>query len=208
MAASNLDPLVMPPAPPPAAPPPGAATPPAQQLPITLDAQSVEGGLGNMNQVFHKVHIAQGPMSIDAELGQASSLDFDNSLWTFRGNVKITMNQGQLLSDEARITFIDKHLRKALVEGKPATFEQRVQKTGKLAQGKAAAIDYDAASGIVHLTDNAWVSDGQNEIRGESLKYNVIAQSIVAESSEQNSQRVHIVITPPPPQPASAAPKP
>ena len=53
--------------------------------------------------------------------------------------------------------------------------------------------------GIVHLTKNAWVSNGEDEIRGESLKYNVLAQSIVAEASEQGSQRVHIIITPPPP---------
>ena len=33
------------------------------------------------------------------------------------------------------------------------------------------------------------------------LKYNVLAQNIVAESSEQGSQRVHIIITPPPSKP-------
>ena len=41
----------------------------------------------------------------------------------------------------------------------------------------------------------------QNEIRGESLKYNVLAQSIVADAADQGSQRVHIIITPPPPRP-------
>jgi lipopolysaccharide export system protein LptA len=54
---------------------------------------------------------------------------------------------------------------------------------------------------VVHLSKNAWLSDGQTEIRGESLKYDVLAQSIVAESSEQGSQRVHIIITPPPSKP-------
>jgi lipopolysaccharide export system protein LptA len=49
------------------------------------------------------------------------------------------------------------------------------------------------------------LSDGQNEIRGESLKYNVRAQSVAAEAAEQGSQRVHIIITPPPPK--SASPK-
>jgi lipopolysaccharide transport protein LptA len=48
----------------------------------------------------------------------------------------------------------------------------------------------------VRLTKNAWLSDGQNEVRGESLKYNVIAQSIIADAVDQNSQRVHIIITP------------
>ena len=83
----------------------------------------------------------------------------------------------------------------------PAEFEQRIEKTGKIAHGHADTIDYDASKGIVRLLKNAWLSDGQNEIRGESLKYNVLAQSIVAEAAEQNSQRVHIIITPPPAKP-------
>ena len=168
-----------------------------EQQTISLDAQSSELDYKNDNLVFRKVRIAQGNMSVSADLAQATGLDFDNSRWVFRGNVKITMEQGLLTSDEAEITFAKKLLAKAIVHGKPAAFEQRIAKTGKLAQGRAEAIDYDVAKGVVHLSQNAWLSDGQNEIRGESLKYNVLAQNIVAESSEQGSQRVHIIITPP-----------
>jgi lipopolysaccharide transport protein LptA len=175
-----------------------AAQPQAQ--PIVLDAQSADGDLANNNVVFRKVRITQGGMSVAADVGQGTQqktrLDFENSLWVFRGNVKITMDTGQLTSDDAQINFV-----KAVVNGKPAAFEQRVAKTGKLAQGHAETIDYDAGKGLVRLSKNAWLSDGQTEIRGESLKYNVLAQSIVAEAAEQGSQRVHIVITPPPAKP-------
>jgi lipopolysaccharide transport protein LptA len=171
------------------------------QQPISLDAQSTEVDLRNNNAIFHKVRIAQGSMVVSADQGQATrhttSLDFENSLWVFRGNVKITMDQGQLTSDDAQITFANKLLTKAVVNGKPAAFEQRVAKTGKVAQGHADTIDYDVSKGVVHLSKNAYLSDGQNEIRGESLKYNVLAQNVVAEGSEQGSQRVHIIITPP-----------
>jgi lipopolysaccharide transport protein LptA len=182
-----------------------AATAPAQQA-IALDAQSSELDLRNNNVIFRKVHIAQGAMSVSADQGQATKqatgLDFDNSLWVFRGNVKITMaDEGELTSDDAEINFTKKALSKAVVNGKPAAFEQRVAKTGKVAHGRADTIDYDARKGVVFLSKNAWLSDGQTEIRGESLRYNVLAQSIVAESSEQGSQRVHIIITPPPSKP-------
>jgi lipopolysaccharide export system protein LptA len=119
----------------------------------------------------------------------------------FRGNVKITVEEGLLTSDDAEISFAKKALSKAVANGKPAAFEQHVAKTGKVAHGRADTIDYDAGKGVVRLSKNAWLSDGQTEIRGESLKYNVIAQSIVAESSDQGSQRVHIIITPPPSKP-------
>ena len=173
-----------------------------EQQTISLDAQSSELDYKNNNLLLRKVRIAQGAMSVAADLAQATGLDFDNSRWTFHGNVKITMDQGQLNSDEADVTFAKKLLAKAVVNGNPASFEQRIAKTGKLAQGRADSIDYDVAKGVVHFSKNAWLSDGQNEIRGESLKYNVLSQNIVAESSEQGSQRVHIIITP------QAVPKP
>ncbi|GAC1499948.1 MAG: hypothetical protein NVS1B6_06060 [Steroidobacteraceae bacterium] len=168
-----------------------------QQQSIALDAQSSELDYKNNNLLFRKVRIAQGNMAVSADLAQATGLDFENSRWVFRGNVKITMDQGLLTSDDAEITFAKKLLSKALVNGKPAAFEQRIAKTGKLARGRADTIDYDVAKGVVRWSKNAWLSDGANEIRGESLKYNVLAQNIVAEGSEQGSQRVHIIITPP-----------
>ncbi|MGO9514555.1 MAG: lipopolysaccharide transport periplasmic protein LptA [Steroidobacteraceae bacterium] len=180
-----------------------AAAPAKQQQIITLDAQSSELDLRTNNVLFHKVRITQGNMAVSADqgqaAGQASGLNFDNSVWTFRGNVKITMEQGELTADDAQINFIRKLLATAVAHGKPAEFEQRIVTSGKIAQGRADTIDYDAAKGIVRLSRNAWLSDGQNEIRGESLKYNLSAQSIVADAAEQGSQRVHIIITPPPP---------
>ncbi|HWG69240.1 MAG TPA: lipopolysaccharide transport periplasmic protein LptA [Steroidobacteraceae bacterium] len=183
-------------------PPAPAIAAHVEQQTISLDAQSSELDYKNNNLLFRKVRIAQGSMSVAADLAQATGLDFDNSRWMFHGNVKITMDQGQLSSDEADVTFAKKLLAKAVVNGNPASFEQRIAKTGKLAQGHADSIDYDVAKGVVHFSKNAWLSDGQNEIRGESLKYNVLSQNIVAESSEQGSQRVHIIITP------QAVPKP
>jgi lipopolysaccharide transport protein LptA len=168
-----------------------------EQQNISLDAQSSELDYKNNNLVFHKVRIAQGNMSVAADQAQATGLDFENARWVFRGNVKINMDQGQLAADDAEIIFAKKLLAKATVNGKPASFEQPIAKTGKLARGRADSIDYDVAKGVVHLSKSAWLSDGQNEIRGESLKYNVLAQNIIAEGSEQGSQRVHIIITPP-----------
>ena len=168
-----------------------------EQQAIQIEAQSSEMDFKNNNLIYKKVRISQGSSSVAADQAQGSGLNFDNSHWVFRGNVKIAMDQGQISSDEADITFSNKLLSKAVVNGKPAAFEQHMAKTGKLVQGHADAIDYDVIKGVVHFSKNAWLSDGQNEIRGESLKYNILAQSVAAEAAEQNSQRVHIVITPP-----------
>jgi lipopolysaccharide transport protein LptA len=170
-----------------------------------LDAQSADADLASNNVLFRKVKITQGDMAISADQGQGTQqktrLDFENSLWVFRGSVRISMADGQLNSDDAEISFVNQLLSKAVVNGTPATFQQRVQKTGKLAQGHADVINYDAGKGVIVLSKSAWLTDGQYEIRGESLKYNMVAQSIVADAADQGSQRVHIVIPPPPPKP-------
>src|SRR5580698_1755723 len=168
-----------------------------EQQNIVLDAAYSEMDLKSNNVIFHKARISQGNMSIAADQAQGSGLDFDNSHWVFRGNVKITMEQGTLASDEADIAFAKKLLAKAVVNGKPAIFEQKLARLGKTAKGHADTIDYDVGKGIVHFSKNAWLSDGDREIQGESLKYNLLTQTIIAEASEQASQRVHIIITPP-----------
>jgi lipopolysaccharide export system protein LptA len=178
------------------------------QLPILLDAQSTELDLRTNTAVFNKVRISQGNMAITADQGhatQTNALNFDNNLWVFRGNVKITMDQGLLTSDEAQITFLNKVLTRAVANGKPAEFQSLVATTGKVVHGRANTVDYEVGKGVVHLSGDAYLSDGQNEIRHDSLKYNIGAQSVVAEAAEQGSQRVHIIITPPPPK--SAQPK-
>jgi len=174
---------------------------------ILLDAQSTSIDLKTNSAVFSRIRISQGTMAITADQGQASQqrsadMYFENNVWNFRGNVKITMDQGQLLSDDAQITFVNSLLSKAVVNGKPASFEQTVAKSGKLAKGSADSIDYDAAKHVVRFLKDAYLSNGDNEIRGQSLKYDVLAQKVIAEEAEQNSQRVHITITPPPPKTA------
>src|SRR5882757_5314401 len=65
---------------------------------IVFDADSCDVDLANNNELCRKVRITQGNMSIAADQGrgtqQKTAPDFDNSLWIFRGSVKITMDQG------------------------------------------------------------------------------------------------------------------
>jgi lipopolysaccharide transport protein LptA len=171
---------------------------------ITLDAASSEVDLRTNNVYFRKVRIAQGSMSVTADQGQATREgigNFENSLWQFHSNVKITTEDGQLQADEAQVDFAKRLLSRAVAHGKPAEFQERIEKTGKLVHGHAENIDYDATKGLVVLSKGAWLSDGQNEVTHDSLKFDLQAQRIIADPGEQESQRVHIIITPPPSKP-------
>ncbi len=113
-----------------------------RQADILLESQSVSIDLKTNSAVFTKIRISEGAMSITADQGQANQqrstdMYFENNVWNFRGNVKITVEQGQLFSDDAQITFVNNVLSKAVANGKPASFEQTVTKTGKPAKGHA-----------------------------------------------------------------------
>ena len=182
------------------------------KAPILLDAQSTSIDLKTNSAVFSKIKISQGTMSISADEGKASQqrsadLYFENNVWYFKGNVKITLETGQLTSDDAQITFVNSLLTKAVVNGKPAAFQETIAKTGKLAKGNADTIDYDASKHIVRFLKDAYLSNGDNDIRGQALKYDVVGQKVIAEEAEQNSQRVRITITPPPPKSSPTPPK-
>ena len=196
------------------APPAQANAAPAsardRQADILLEAQSTTIDLKTNTAVFSKIRITRGAMSITADQGQANEqrskdLYFENNVWNFRGNVKIAVEQGQLFSDDAQITFVNNALSKAIANGKPASFEQTVTKTGKPAKGHADTIDYDANKHLVRFLKDAYLTNGDHEMTGQALKYDVLGQKVIAEEAEQNSQRVRIVITPPPPK---TAPKP
>ena len=179
----------------------------ASREPIQLEAAGpMELDYGNNQLLFHKVKITQGAMSIVADVARATGVDFDNSHWVFQGGVHIVMPQGQLAADGADVTFEQKLVQRSLITGKPATFEQHEAVGGKLVQGHAESIDYDVTHGLIRFTHNAWLSDGLNEIHGESLKYFVLERRMVADSADQGSQRIHITITPPPAAPAPATP--
>ena len=65
-----------------------------------------------------------------------------------------------------------------------------------MARGHADEIIYDVNEGTVRLTDNAWLSDGTNEISGPLLVYNIRAQRVQAAAQSGTDQRVHIIIQP------------
>ncbi len=176
-----------------AAPP---APPPAQQ-PINLDAASTEVDGRTNTLVFTDVVISQGATRVQAEHARATGLNFANSRWTFDGKVRIDAElHGNLRSDQATIEFRDNHIARATVTGKPAEFEQKRTDSEQLARGHAGEIVYDLSDGTVRLTDDAWLTDGQNEISGPLLVYNIREQRVQAAASPGTDQRVHITITP------------
>ncbi|HXQ63618.1 MAG TPA: lipopolysaccharide transport periplasmic protein LptA [Steroidobacteraceae bacterium] len=171
------------------------AVPPLDRdQPIYVKARSSDFDYKNNTLVFHGVRIEQGRFAVQADEAMATGLDFNDSHWVFRGGVTITTPDSSLVSDEARVAFAANAVATAQITGTPAAFEQKRDK--RVARGHAAHIDYDFAAGTVRLTDDAWLSDGDNEINGRTLLYDMRSQRVRANAEEQGSQRVRITIIP------------
>ena len=174
-----------------------AAVVPTHQLPITVDAASSEVDYRTNTVVFSQVVISQGAMRVQADHAHASGLNFANSRWTFEGHVRIDAEpRGNLRSDQAVVEFRDNHIARATASGKPAQFEQPRADSQQMARGHAEEIVYDVNEGTVRLSNDAWLSDGVNEISGPLLVYNIRAQRVQAATQPGSDQRVHITITP------------
>jgi lipopolysaccharide transport protein LptA len=168
----------------------------ARKLPIDVDSSRIDAKGDTV--VFQDVVITQGETKVQADRARVTGLDnFDNSHWTFEGNVRITGEQhGNLKSDLAVVEFRNKDIAKATVTGNPAEFEQKRSDTAEVARGHAREIVYNVNDGTVRLSNDAWLSDGHNEISGPELVYNIREQHVQAATKPGSDARVHITIDP------------
>jgi lipopolysaccharide transport protein LptA len=164
----------------------------ARRLPIDIASSRVDYKGDTVD--FQNVTITQGDTKVQADRAHAVGLDdFDNSRWTFEGNVRINGEQhGSLKSDVAVVEFRNKYISKATVTGNPAEFEQKRTDTDEVARGRAREIVYDVSEGTVRLSNDAWIWDGHNELSAPELVYNIREQHVQAAAQPGNQVHLHI----------------
>jgi lipopolysaccharide export system protein LptA len=173
-----------------------AAGPRKSDQPISLDAASSDFDYRNNTLRFRQVRIVQGTVRVEAEEATATGLNFENSRWEFHGNVHIDVEGGSLASSEAQVTFVNNEITTAVITGSPATFEQKLKETDDIAKGRAGRIEYDFTAGNVQLVQDAYLTDGRNDIHGQTLVYSIRDQRVLAEAGAQGQERVRITINP------------
>jgi lipopolysaccharide transport protein LptA len=137
---------------------------------------------------------------IEARRARATSVDFEDSKWTFEGDVRIHMDQprGSLKSDRAVVAFRNNQIESVTITGSPAEFEQKRAESNSTARGRAGKIVYDFSTGTVTLSDDAWISDGGGkEIKSAQLLYDISKQAVLGTSKAgDGGERVKITINP------------
>jgi lipopolysaccharide transport protein LptA len=178
-----------------------AAQSPRDAEKIVVDAVPVDINTRDNTAVLRDVVITQGETRIEAaEAVAKGGLDFENGEWTISGNVRIRAEGGNLRADKAVVLFRNNLISRATITGTPAEFEQQ-RKDGSTSRGRAPTIDYETTQGTVSFRDDAWLSDGCNEMTAKELVYNIKAQSVQGQSARSSTTpgadgRVRIVIQP------------
>lgn len=173
-----------------------AASNPVMDRP-TLDASSLvlDGPSNLMVLTDVRISTQNGYVIKAGEARTTDSNNFNNSTWTFAHKVEIATPNGSSTADTATVSFVDNQISTLHVTGSPATFEQHAADK-VVAQGHADNIDYDLKQHTVRLTNNAWVSYGQNECRAVALVYNIILQRVSANRADQQGERIICTIAP------------
>jgi len=175
---------------------PGPNPGPNRSADVSVDAAFSEVDYRSNTVFFRDVVVSQGGMRVAADEARATGLNFDNATWTFNGNVRIAVEGGGLTSSSARVDFRGNRMTLATITGTPAQFEQQRSVDGSMARGRAGSIQYQVDAGVVTLSNEAWLSDGRNEISGQVLVYNIRDQQVRAGPQPGQSDRVRITIRP------------
>lgn len=169
---------------------------PDSQEPISLDADSSEFDRDSNTLIFRNVHITQGMLSIAAATASADGLDFADSSWQFDGNVRIDGEYSRIRAAKAVLRFRNHRMVHASASGEPANFERDATEDARALSGGARSIDYDLEAQTLTLSGEAQLIDGQNEINGETLLYQLTEERLVATSDQGGDQRVRVTVTP------------
>ncbi len=142
------------------------------------------------------------PINIEADHAQ---LDEKLGVTQYKGRAILT--QGTLRIEGDIITFYydaDRKLKKAVAQGKPATYKQVQQKGEEPVRAHGLQMEYYARDQKIHLLGDGYVWQNGDEFHGNRIEYD-IARNVVNANSEpvkidnqtkQSSGRVHIIINP------------
>lgn len=116
---------------------------------------------------------------------------------TYKGNVIVTQGSMTLKGDVINVNHPDGKLILVIATGKQANFK-RFNKTDQAwLKGKADRIEYHAANKTVLLIGNAQAEQlGKHIITGPKLFYDMDKQTLEAQSTETEKQRISVTFTP------------
>ena len=132
------------------------------------------------------------PISLEAD---RATFNQKTGFTTYNGNVRIEQGTMKLQADSITAQLGTKReLQTVDAIGRPARFQQQISSDRGIAKGEAQKINYNADTGILTLSGNAYLSQDGSSLKGSVLRYSMNKGDIEAQGSKTG--RVQIVIPP------------
>lgn len=135
---------------------------------------------------------ADAPLTVEAVSMEA---DRAKEISVFTGDVRLDKGSIHIEADEVRLRAREGEVQEGTLIGRPVKFRQQPEGASVIT-GEAQRIEYDAVNRIVVLTGGAWVRQGTDEFRGETIRYDLDAGKVLATSAESVEERVKLVFQP------------
>lgn len=157
---------------------------------------------GRYTALILAVLVSSSSFALPSDRNQTVTLEADRATFnektgitTYQGNVVVTQGTIKIEADSLVATLNkDKQIQQVTAQGKPARFQQQISADKGIARGEGQSLVYNAETGLVTLTGNAYLNQDGASFRGNTLRYSINAGDIEATGSSQ--RRVQLIIPP------------
>lgn len=145
---------------------------------------------------------ATAVLALPSDSSQTITLEADRATYneksgmtTYTGNVIIQQGTIRIQADSLVATLNkNRQIQQVTAKGRPAKFQQQISAEKGIARGEGQSIVYNAETGIITMTGNAYLFQDGASFRGNTLRYSISAGDI--EASGGNQGRIQIIIPP------------
>ena len=160
---------------------------PEPRLQIIADGGATyDGATGRL--VVISPRISHGDFELRADRGESNSPESD---WRFTGNVGFRAFYASLACDSAELKFVGNRLQSAIIQGDPVTMKNEGE---SVVEGSAVRIEYEAETALVRLLGGAELETGEIRLRGESITFDLRAETVTVAPGESEDERVELTI--------------
>lgn len=165
----------------------------AEDLPLEIDADSSDCGTNLENcTLTGNVVIKQGDATITADRLYSIS----ENQWELSGNISIDQTGINISANQAKIALAERQLQSFTLIGSPVSFRYLVGESSK-ANGQANNISFDLNNRMITLDGNAQLLEDGNELKGEHIEYDLVAERLKADNKGKGDGRVRLIFEPP-----------
>jgi lipopolysaccharide export system protein LptA len=131
---------------------------------------------------------------------EADSVHMDDARKTaqYEGHVILTQGTMSMLADRVDVNQDAQGMTSGVATGKPVHFKQKMEGRNEFMEAEASRVEYDSKAEVVKLIGSAHLKQGDDELRGATITYDMRTERYQAQGSNDGSGtgRVHAVIRP------------